>query len=252
MLVPSFDGRSYLRHSLPEGFNIDLSVDMTILTSQSGGLLLYASGSESDYFSLNLLNGFPSLGISINSQLTVLTSIVRVNDEVWHTISVSRVESNLSLIVDGTVIAASVPQDALLEYITPLYVGGVPFFSQVIREASQQIAGFSGCIRDFQIQGRRVDIVNDALSGVSISQCSEPVCSYITCQNGATCVDMTTLPGFMCSCPAGYTGEFCETLIPLCIPNPCNGGLCSQEGVTFSCLCLLQTGGRICDQGIHI
>ncbi len=249
VLVPSFNGQSYLRHSLPEDFNSNFSIDLTLLTSQSNGLLLFSSGRESDFFSLNLVNGFPRLRLSINSQLTVLTSTIRVDDDVWHTVSVSRVENNLYLAIDGIIsdnTTTSNSQGTLFEY---LYVGGVPFFFEAIQEGSQ---GLIGCIRDFQISRIRVDIVNNALSGVSISQCSEPVCSYVICQNGATCFDIQTLPGFMCSCEVGYTGEFCETLIPLCIPNPCNGGMCSQEGDTFSCLCPLLTGGRICDQGIDI
>ncbi len=229
---------------------------MTILTSQSEGLLLYASGSASDYLTLVIVNGFPSLRLLLNSQLVALTSSITVDDDMWHTVSVSRAGSDVYLMVDGTVdmLIAAIPQDVSFDALTPLYVGGVPFFSQSVQEASLQTVGFSGCIRDFQIQRMRVDIVNNALSGVAISQCPEPVCSYVICQNGATCVNMTVSPGFMCSCQSGYTGEFCETLIPLCIPNPCNGGLCSQEGVTFSCLCPLETGGRTCDQGrvLHI
>ena len=252
--MPSFNGQSYLLHSLPENIESEVSVAMTILTNQSNGLLLFTTSPSSDYLSLGLANGFPGLRISISSVIVELTGSVRVDDGLWHTISVFRSDSNVRLVVDETMnsTTAAFPPNAQLNIMSPLYIGGVPFYSQTVQEASQQTMGYLGCIRDFQVQGMRVDIISGAVSGVSISECPEPVCSYISCQNGGTCFETGTSLGFQCECLFGYTGQFCETLIPLCTPNPCNGGVCSQAGVTFSCLCPLETGGRVCDEGMSV
>jgi Notch-like protein len=45
------------------------------------------------------------------------------------------------------------------------------------------------------------------------------------CQNGGNCTDGVDM--FTCSCPAGYTGQECQTNIDDCSPDPCqNGGTC--------------------------
>ena len=41
---------------------------------------------------------------------------------------------------------------------------------------------------------------------------------------------------FMCQCPTGFTGQYCETCDP-CSPNPCQAGQCVSQGSTFFCQC---------------
>lgn len=42
---------------------------------------------------------------------------------------------------------------------------------------------------------------------------------------------------FVCQCPPGFTGQFCESRDP-CTPNPCqNGAQCIPQGSTFMCQC---------------
>ena len=48
------------------------------------------------------------------------------------------------------------------------------------------------------------------------------------CLNGGTC-SMSSNRSVICTCPAGYTGAFCETRITNCAMKPCwNGGKCVQ------------------------
>ncbi|TTV75071.1 Cadherin EGF LAG seven-pass G-type receptor 2 [Bagarius yarrelli] len=46
------------------------------------------------------------------------------------------------------------------------------------------------------------------------------------------------ITGLRCRCPAGFTGEFCETEIDLCYSNPCgNHGACRSHEGGFTCEC---------------
>ncbi|CAB4023329.1 fibropellin-1-like isoform X6, partial [Paramuricea clavata] len=63
-----------------------------------------------------------------------------------------------------------------------------------------------------------------------------PPCANNPCMNGGKCSENGT--SFSCLCPDGYTGRLCEIPIPPCASAPCaNGGNCSESGRSFSCLC---------------
>ncbi len=87
------------------------------------------------------------------------------------------------------------------------------------------------------------------------------------CQNGGQCT--STSVNYQCDCTGtGYTGTVCTDVIPtgefreealcilwfvkMCYIDPCatnlcqNGGQCSWDGVTTSCLCFNGYGGSFC------
>lgn len=53
------------------------------------------------------------------------------------------------------------------------------------------------------------------------------------CNNGQ-CIPQGS--SFICQCPMGFTGKYCETCDP-CNPNPCQAGQCISQGNTFFCQC---------------
>ncbi|XP_062842208.1 cadherin EGF LAG seven-pass G-type receptor 2 [Trichomycterus rosablanca] len=56
------------------------------------------------------------------------------------------------------------------------------------------------------------------------------------------------IAGLRCRCPAGFTGEFCETEIDLCYSNPCgNHGVCRSHEGGFVCQCLHDYTGERCE-----
>ena len=82
--------------------------------------------------------------------------------------------------------------------------------------------------------------------------------------NGGQCVPNGA--GFLCNCPATFTGKRCEAPGELfsffskdlfstsflaatpCQPNPCqNGGTCTPQGNTFFCQCPSTYAGRCCE-----
>jgi hypothetical protein len=77
-------------------------------------------------------------------------------------------------------------------------------------------------------------------------------CAVDKCQNGANnchinadCTPDNTPLGFTCMCKEGYSGNGVSCESENCIPNPCNGGTCNDDGTCTSCPS--GYGGTFCD-----
>ncbi|KAM6977742.1 cadherin EGF LAG seven-pass G-type receptor 3 [Aplochiton taeniatus] len=56
------------------------------------------------------------------------------------------------------------------------------------------------------------------------------------------------IAGLRCRCPAGFTGDYCETEINLCYSNPClNGGVCARREGGYTCICREDYTGDHCE-----
>ena len=251
--MPSFSGRSYsylAQHPSPNISN-SFRFDLTLLTTTPNGLILYAAQSAtSDYISLGLQGGRLVFQFDLGGGYIEISSSMTFSDGQWYVVSISREGRMGYLEVDGIQVASGTSTGSFtqLNTISPLFIGGFTDYS-ILPTSVMQSSGFSGCIRDLQINGVRVDVVMSAQLGFDVVQCLESFCSYIECQNGGMCMDTTTMTGFVCDCATGFSGQFCESPSDLCSPNPCMfGGLCSRSLVTntFSCLCPLEQEGRLC------
>lgn len=110
------------------------------------------------------------------------------------------------------------------------------------------------CCNFFDFQGLCVTACpadsspNDALdcecdSGFTLSGngCVEDSdCSLNPCENGATCSNSS------CVCAGGYTGETCSISIDHCELDPCENGVCVNQIDGFSCDCLEDWTGVLC------
>ncbi|PFX27383.1 Neurogenic locus Notch protein [Stylophora pistillata] len=71
-------------------------------------------------------------------------------------------------------------------------------------------------------------------------------CSSNPCLNRGVCNDQVN--GYVCTCPAGYTGLHCETDIHECSSNPClNGGTCTDQVNGYLCSCIAMYIGLRCE-----
>ncbi|XP_045117385.1 cubilin-like [Portunus trituberculatus] len=70
-------------------------------------------------------------------------------------------------------------------------------------------------------------------------------CSSQPCLNGGTCSQNAY--SYTCVCLPGYTGQNCQLVIDMCANNPClNGGTCTQGFNSFTCSCPSSHTGDRC------
>ena len=250
IVTPSFSGASFLSHGVPTPQSAEFNYSLALLTSSTHGLILYIAQSDSqDYIALGLESGQVVLYLGTESGPTELRSELNISDSQWHVLQVQVTTREASLQVDRETERISISGGPVIDNNTLVYVGGLPDFTLLPDDVPQSV-GLVGCVHDRAANGQSVELTVVDHEGRNIFQCSQPVCPYIQCQNGAQCSDIPEAPGFMCECPALFSGTYCETPLLFCDPNPCLfGGLCREEEGTFSCHCLLGRGGRICEEG---
>ncbi|KAG5871346.1 hypothetical protein JTB14_008043 [Gonioctena quinquepunctata] len=108
-------------------------------------------------------------------------------------------------------------------------------------------------VRTVQLQkigDKRVNIYEDAEDGQEVTECSSLACLSNPCRNGASCSSVGDV--WYCHCRNGYLGENCE--ISVCDDNPCLfGGTCipfTNSG--YICLCPYGKHGHFCENDLKI
>ncbi|KAJ8974428.1 hypothetical protein NQ317_019280 [Molorchus minor] len=102
--------------------------------------------------------------------------------------------------------------------------------------------------KTIQISNKEVNIYKDADDGVDITECSSLACLSNPCRHGASCTSLGD--NWQCHCKDGYLGKTCD--ISICDNNPClYGGTCipfTNNG--YICLCPYGKHGHFCEDGI--
>ena len=96
-----------------------------------------------------------------------------------------------------------------------LYIAGVADIQTLLQYPGHVAShDFSGCLRDFIINGKALQSQTPIASSGITDTCQrteDGVCMVegeAVCQNGATCVDEWDT--YRCHCPDGYTGNNCD------------------------------------------
>ncbi|XP_073250702.1 protein lin-12-like [Porites lutea] len=83
-------------------------------------------------------------------------------------------------------------------------------------------------------------------------ECTECLCNN-PCLNNGVCVDISTHL-VKCTCPSGFTGNFCEAVIPTVGPEACHSNPCVNKGTcvdrafgSYDCICTPQFTGPHCE-----
>ncbi|KAG6443975.1 hypothetical protein O3G_MSEX003148 [Manduca sexta] len=131
-----------------------------------------------------------------------------------------------------------------LDYNATLYLGNAPD----IRDSETK--PFIGCIKDLEVNGEKREIFGDAVEAGEVTECISLSCLSSPCFNGGSCKD--TNGGYACSCANGWFGEQCKRSV--CEQNPCQaGGSCVRHpGSGFLCLCPYGKHGIFCEYNVEI
>ncbi|XP_049827916.1 protein eyes shut [Schistocerca gregaria] len=153
---------------------------------------------------------------------------------------------NDSLAMSGEQIAAT---SQIGKTVNVLYLGGFPAEYSDLSEV-QMKTGFIGCMHGLMVDNMPRHILHDSLSASGISECASLACLSNPCYDGGTCVEHND--EWNCLCPSGYVGKACEKSV--CEVNPCQfGATCVIfPGSGFLCLCPLGKHGIFCEHDLDI
>ena len=221
--MPSFSGESYLTYAIPELFPpTSYDISLSLRTASSAGLILFARGNNSSFFSLGIQDGLLVLQFKLNSEplVTIRSSFYAIDDASWHLVNISIQNGVGTLYVDDRITfgGSSRSNTQPFSLVSPLYVGGSSDLSSLPTGVVPQASGFVGCISDLQFDSESVDFLN-YIDGADISECAMGACTSSTCMNGGVCIEQpSTLPqGYKCNCAIGFAGTNCEQGTDRCI-----------------------------------
>ncbi|XP_072755210.1 uncharacterized protein Eys isoform X4 [Anoplolepis gracilipes] len=151
------------------------------------------------------------------------------------------------LLVNGTMAVTGeqiLPQRGMVPKYANLYIGGIPLtFSHYFPHVAM---GFIGCMDSLKVNGISRHFIHDSTETFQIEECTSFLCLSNPCQNFGACEENEGR--IRCKCIAGYTGPLCEH--SACNDNPCSmGATCvSSPGTGFICVCPLGSHGLFCEE----
>lgn len=255
IIIPMFIGESYIVYQ-PLTSSSALMVSLTFIPYLPNGQLIFSSFTYSDFgdfFSIALVDGIVQLRYSLGAGPTVVSSLMSVSINTWHSVTARLEMSNSSLIVDDQDIIFGYDPSPFntLNVHSNLFLGGYSNFINISSITGVDV-GLNGCISRLSINNRAIDLVQDAEFGFGVTQCDSSFCTGNPCLNGGSCIERGS--SFVCVCNAVYTGPLCGSLINPCIEGAsvcADGSTCvpNVDGLSFGCRCPLGSGGDTCDEG---
>ncbi|CAH1773592.1 unnamed protein product [Owenia fusiformis] len=213
VMVPEFNGRSYLVQPLKGKFARHIDLEVWFLAKTSNGMLLYVGqqpDGKGDFLSLNLVNGHLQFRFDLGSGHANITSSSRIPLNVWHRVQLDRNNRKGSISIDGGPKAVGSAGGNLkdLNLGPDLYIGGFKSKNQLSPD-SGVTTGFNGAIQRVYVNGRQIDdLVKGAIEKELITPYVGPPCMASPCLNGGVCVPI--MNEAKCKCPMKFTGDRCE------------------------------------------
>ncbi|XP_031706538.1 neurexin-2-beta isoform X7 [Anarrhichthys ocellatus] len=211
------------------------SISFDFRTTEPSGLLLFSHGRpqgpkeqkpgremKTDYFAMELLEGYLYLLIDMGSGKTKLkSSNKKVNDGEWCHVDFQREGRKGSISVNSRSMPFSSPEGSeILDLDSNMYLGGLPESkSDLIMPPEVWTAllnyGYVGCVRDLFIDGKSRDVrrLAEIQSAFGVSSfCTRELqkrCSSAPCGNAGLCKEGWNR--YICDCiGTGYLGANCE------------------------------------------
>uniref|UniRef100_A0A8C9EV35 Crumbs cell polarity complex component 2 n=1 Tax=Pavo cristatus TaxID=9049 RepID=A0A8C9EV35_PAVCR len=230
---------SFSSFILSDSLGADFNISFFIRSLKPNGLLLQISNETDPCLTVYLKNG--KLKIEMLSADTV-TFPENVVDGRRHLVALSFQGGLVGAHQPDTYVELGqlVGRPLLTGY--EVYIGGRP------DPDSTDLWGgyFKGCLQDIQLNGHKIEFFQvenyslpDELNRTQninlVNGCiSDNTCKSEPCQNGGRCI--VTWNDFHCSCPANFTGKFCEERV-WCESDPCpEATTCIDVPAGYVCL----------------
>uniref|UniRef100_A0A8D2J9S6 Cadherin EGF LAG seven-pass G-type receptor 2 n=1 Tax=Varanus komodoensis TaxID=61221 RepID=A0A8D2J9S6_VARKO len=244
MSTRSFPAHSFLTFKgLRQRFHF--TITLTFATKERDGLLLYNGrfNERHDFIALEIVQEQVQLTFSAGESTSTVAPFIPggVSDGQWHTVhlhyynkpilgmsgvpqgpsdqkvavvTVDDCDTSVALKFGSTLGNYSCSSQGTqsgtkksLDLTGPLLLGGVPDLPESFPVRNRH---FVGCMRDFLIDNREVDMADFIANNGTVPGCSSKknVCESNTCHNGGTCVNQWNT--FSCECPLGFGGKDCK------------------------------------------
>ncbi|CAG2167829.1 unnamed protein product, partial [Oppiella nova] len=255
-VVPYFSQTplSYMvRPTLPDAY-LTFDVEISFRPEDPNGLILYNGQKQNsgDFISLGLTDGRVELRYDLGAGMAILTGDRPIEMRKWHKVKFSRNKKDGVLQIDDQIaVKGTAPGLKIgLDLLEPLYIGGVPDFSQISKQNGFN-KGFVGCISLFKVGTVTHELVNEA-EAHSVTNCE--TCAPNTCANQGVCQETSLkTSGYTCVCAAGFSGNNCEKIGDSCFPGVCGSGRClNKMNGGFDCFCPFGKSGLRCEKDILI
>ncbi|NXV77696.1 CRUM1 protein, partial [Atlantisia rogersi] len=214
---------SFASFTLSGGLGATFNISFFIRSRKPDGLVLQISNDTDPCLSIYMKNG--KLKVEMESADTV-TFPENLVDGRRHLVVLSFQGGTVGAYQSDTYLELGqlVARPLLAGY--EVHIGGHP------DPGSTEMWGgyFKGCLQDIQLNSHQIEIfqvdnyslpqeLNRTQDGNLVNGCiSDNTCKSEPCQNGGRCT--VTWNDFHCSCPANFTGKFCEERV-WCESDPC-------------------------------
>ncbi|XP_062558821.1 basement membrane-specific heparan sulfate proteoglycan core protein isoform X3 [Armigeres subalbatus] len=245
--------KSYMAFNKIENTYSKFNFEISFKPEKLNGLILHNGQRppKGDYISLSLKNGFPQFRFDFNGQQVTLQPEKPIHMGQWHTVKVNRVRNNGFMLVDdqSPVVFPERLKFHGLNLDDNLYIGGVPNFGAIPSTAVEHKEGFVGCISRLVINGREIQLHQEAIQNEGTTSCES--CADDPCLNAGICLETQSAVGYSCVCQEGFTGKDCSIEGQRCLPDTCGIGRCEETESGAECYCPIHKTGDRCQYTEH-
>ncbi|KAK0680537.1 CRUM1 protein, partial [Pygoscelis papua] len=214
---------SFASFTLSDSLGANFNISFFIRSRKPNGLLLQISNETDPCLTIYLKNGKLKIEMLSTDTVTFPENLV---DGRRHLVALSFQEGIVGAHQSDTYLELGqlVARPLLAGY--EVYIGG----HHNADSADMWGGYFKGCLQDIQLNSHQIDFfqvenyslpqeLNRTQNGNLVDGCiSDNTCKSEPCQNGGRCI--VTWNDFHCSCPANFTGKFCEERV-WCESDPC-------------------------------
>uniref|UniRef100_H3B5B8 Laminin subunit alpha 4 n=1 Tax=Latimeria chalumnae TaxID=7897 RepID=H3B5B8_LATCH len=179
-------------NSIPESFSERSHFSISLRTRSSHSLIFYVADEwEDNFMALFLAHGRIVYMFNVGHQKLRIKTQEKYNDGLWHNAIFMREKNKGRLIVDGIkVLEQSLDvNDAPWHVRKPFYVGGVPPRKAVKNIQLNSVQSFSGCLRNFQLDGQWISSASQAFGVTPCFEGAMELGTYFSAEGGYLVLD---------------------------------------------------------------